>query len=143
PTLVNFHTPIQHGLEALAIPLPNKPVEAGERWKSQRKLPINTERKLEVGVVDMTYTYLGQRKRNGKDEAGTGPDGLGRRAPGKDAELGGRATGTALIDLATGQVTLAETRVVVDVQLTLAEEGERAETLKLIAILEVRLERGL
>jgi hypothetical protein len=142
--IVAFHTPIQQSLEALAIPVPNKEVKAGERWKEKRKLPIETPGKLEVGVVDMTYTYLGQRKRNGKDEAVIALDGLVRGDPNaKGDALGGTASGTALIDLATGQVSLAETRVVVDVQSTLKEEGERAETLKLMAILEARLERGL
>ena len=48
-------------LETLSIPLPNKSVVPGERWKAQRALPIPTPKRDRLGQVDVTYTYLGRR----------------------------------------------------------------------------------
>lgn len=137
--LLKFHRPTQHALEAMAIPLPNEDnVAPGKSWKATRTLPMDTPGKYESGQMEMTYTYLGQRTRGGRTEAVIALDGVVRGGDGNDA-VGGQATGTALIDLATGQVILAETRSVVDMK---AQLGDSGKSIDLIATLETRMDRG-
>jgi hypothetical protein len=85
----------------------------------------------------MTYTYLGQRVRNGKAEAVIQLEGVVQPKDGKE-NLSGKMTGTALVDLTTGVVTQAETRAVLDIE---AEVFKSGKTVKLLATLESKLER--
>lgn len=135
-------------LDALSVPLPGREVRPLETWKSSRPLPIDKGSRFEYGVLDLTFTYLGTRNRNGKDEAVISIDGTVRGAPGKDAQMGGKATGLALVDLATGQVSQTETRVTLEVDFAIGkgdkgEPGGREErSIRVIGNLVSRLERG-
>jgi hypothetical protein len=100
----------------------------------------------ETGHVKMTYTYLGQRKRNGRDEAVIALDGVVRKkGRDKDVDLTGNASGTALVDLATGRVSQAKTTVTIDMEVNITDPGEpgaKAESVRVLATLDVRLERN-
>jgi predicted Zn finger-like uncharacterized protein len=125
----DMHEQIQHALEALAVPLPNKEVKYNEQWQHWRTLPIDTPGKFETGAMLMTYTYLGVRKNAaGREEAVLGLEGT-LKSTDKESEnrLGGKASGTAQIDVATGQVTMAHTDVTVD--LTLKSGAKQTGTL--------------
>jgi predicted Zn finger-like uncharacterized protein len=140
--LQTIHAPTQAGLEAMTIPMPNKEVRPGDQWKGQTSLPIDQPGRFEKGEMDLTYTYLGRRRVSGREEAVVQLDGKVRQGHGSsEVDLGGNASGTALIDLQTGRVTSARTTVTVELEADVAEPGEKPEKLKLLATLEVRLER--
>jgi S1-C subfamily serine protease len=139
--LRSFHEPIKQALDTMAIPLPNKTVAPGERWKARRSLPIPLKNRDASGQVAMTYTYLGQRRRDGRDEAVIAVEGDVEGGKGKDLQLGGRATGTVLVDLGTGQVREANVRVVLD--LDAAASGIGIQSVRLLATLQVALKRNL
>jgi predicted Zn finger-like uncharacterized protein len=139
--LNGFHEMIQHGLESLSVSLPAsgtaKPLES---WRAERQLPIDTPGKSELGKLDVTFTYLGVRKRNNRDEAVISMDGLVR---GKSDAINGKATGRVLVDLATGQTVLAETTVKLQLDALLSEPGEGARKLRVMATIQFRMQRKL
>jgi predicted Zn finger-like uncharacterized protein len=112
----NMHEQIQQSLEALAVSIPNDEVKYGKQWAQLRSVPVDTPGKYESGVMEMTYTYLGVRKNAaGREEAVLGLEGVVQGNDQKvSGKIGGKATGTAIVDVATGQVTLAHTTVSVD-----------------------------
>ncbi len=137
--LKDLHEPVQLSLESMSVPLPGKLVQPGESWKGKRGLPIDTpDNKFEAGEMDMTYTYLGSRKNNGKDEAVIEMKGTVKGAPGKVEKLGGNASGIAVVDLATGLVIKGKANFQVDV-------STKYKDIPVIAfgILEAEIERGL
>jgi predicted Zn finger-like uncharacterized protein len=138
-SLLDFQDPIKAGLDAMAVPVPGRAVNPLEGWGAERLFPVEVPgapvRKVSLRL---SYTYLGQRKRGGRDEAVVAIAGAIR-----DARVGGRASGTAVIDLATGRILLAEVRVSVDMQLRARMPGGKEEQFKAVDSLLVRLERNL
>lgn len=115
--LATFLEPVQHTLEMDAIPLPNEdncPPDKSWGATSDRPFPIISVNHYVEGRVRWTYTYIGQRVRNGKGEAVIGLEGVVHGKSELDS-LGGLVTGTAVVDLASGMATSVETRSVVDV----------------------------
>jgi S1-C subfamily serine protease len=138
-----FHTPIQHSLEAMAVSLPpGGTVKPGQSWKgTPHHLPIDKPGKVETGWLDMTYTYLGVRKRDGREEAVLHINGEVRADRDAGDAISGRATGVVLIDLASGQTILAKTTVTLQLQAVLKDAP--TTPVKLLSTLNVRLERKL
>jgi hypothetical protein len=133
--LKDFHEPIMQGLEAMSIPVPNSEVQPRATWKSEnRPLPIPS-RKQRSGTIDMTYTYLGRRARNGKDEAIIKIDGTVKSL---DKKFGGKATGTALFDLNSGQITKANVSVTMDMDVNLPKSKR---SIRVVATVKVSLDR--
>jgi S1-C subfamily serine protease len=151
--IIKFHEPVKHGLDALSVPLPGREVKPLESWKARRPLPVNTPNRYELGTLDLTYTYLGVRKNTvGREEAVIAIDGLVLGAEGKEAQFGGRASGEAVVDLTTGQITKTRTKVTMDlevpIELDAAPSGDEigskpGETIRVIAVLDSVLERKL
>jgi S1-C subfamily serine protease len=144
--LKNLHQPTQAGLEAMTILMPNKEVPPGERWKGRTSLPIDEPGRLQLGEMDVTYTYLGRRHRNGREEAVISLDGVVRQGRGGEVDLGGTASGIAVVDLGTGRISSAKTTVTVEVEVNISEAGEKSddrlpEKIRVLATVEVRLER--
>jgi hypothetical protein len=140
--LLRFHTPIRLSLEALAVPLPNKEVAPGEQWQADRPLPMPTPTGA-AGQMHLGYTYLGRRGRDGGAEAVLALAGTVREEAGPGGRLGGTARGTAVVDLATGQVRLAEVRVSADLEVALpVPDDEAPRRIRALNTLQVRLERG-
>src|SRR5205823_906284 len=110
-TLSHFAEQMRDSLDIAAIPLPGT-CKPSQTWKAKRVLPIfAVGEDYQVGAVDMTYTYLGVRQLNGKDHAVIALKGAVRS--GGDKSLSGKASGTALVDVATGRVS--QENVTVDV----------------------------
>ncbi len=139
--LKGFHEMIQQGLESLSVSLPAsgtaKPLDS---WRAERNLPIDTPGKAESGKLDVTFTYMGVRKREGRDEAVISMDGI---VHGKSDAVNGRATGRVLVDLATGQTLLAETTVKLQLDAILSEPGERDQKLRVLATIQFVMKRKL
>lgn len=141
PLLKTFHDTIQNGLDSLSVSFPSSgTVKPMASWGAERHLPIDTPGKSELGTFDMTFTYLGVRKRNNREEAVISIDGLVR---GKSNAVNGKASGRVLVDLATGQTLLAETTVKLQLDAILNEPGEGARKLRVLATILFRMQRKL
>jgi hypothetical protein len=137
--LLQFHEPIRLGLDVMTIPMPGRTLNALETWQTERMLGIDTPSGVQKAPIALTFTYLGQRKRNGRDEAVIAVSGVIR-----DRQLAGRASGSVLLDLTTGQISLAEVRTTCEMQAFALDRGAgKVEKIKAISNLVVRLERGL
>jgi S1-C subfamily serine protease len=137
----DFHEMVQQGLESLSLSLPaSGAVKPLETWKAQRHLPIDTPGKYESGKLDVTFTYLGVRNRAGREEAVIGMKGM---VLGKGDAVSGKADGRILVDLATGQTLLAETTVMLELEVVLNEPGEAARKLRVLATIKFRMQRQL
>jgi predicted Zn finger-like uncharacterized protein len=141
----DFHAPVAAALNALSVTMPNKKTgettAPGESWKAPpRPLPLETPGKSETGSVEITYTYLGQRSRDKHTEAVIAIDGVARGGKAKEA-IGGRASGLAVLNLSTGQISTVETKVVVDMDAALSEADETTQTMRVLATFDFRLRR--
>jgi hypothetical protein len=138
---------IQHSLEVLSVPLPNKEVRPLQQWKAWRNVPIGTPGNFEAGAVDMTYTYLGRRRNQAnREEAVLSLEGAVQGRQGAELSIGGQATGTAQIDLETGLVRSAKITVKVDLDTKFRiEDDDKVVELgvKAVGTLEVSLERSV
>jgi hypothetical protein len=127
--LIGFHKPVQDVLEVMSVPLPNEDnCPPGKAWTASRAQLVDTPGDDVPIELELTYTYLGQRTRNGRAEAVIAVDGVVRGKGGNES-VGGRSTGTAVVDLATGTVTHAELRSVLDMPVAVAGRVFRYATL--------------
>ena len=117
PFLADLHDDVEHALESLAVPLPNKEVSPGESWTSQRTLLIPTLHKSVSAHLDMTYRYLGTREGDGREEAVLEFKGVIRSLEDRTVRGSGHAHGMAAVDLARGQITEAQLVLVFDVEM--------------------------
>jgi hypothetical protein len=141
----DFHEMIQQGFEALSVSLPPQgQVSPGASWKAERHLPIDTPGKVETGKLDMTCTYLGVRKYHGRDEAVIHVEGVVRSERDVAEAVGGRASGTVLVDVASGQTRQADVTVLLELN-AVAIKLEDRETIKikLISLMKMKLDRKL
>lgn len=140
-SMLEFHGMIQQALDSLAVSLPSsgsaKPLES---WKAERQMPIDTPGKTLSAKLEATFTYLGTRKRDGREEAIIGLDGPVRS---KDDLIGGRAEGQIMVDLNTGQTLLAETTVKIQLKATLARPGESPRELRILDTIKFRMQRKM
>src|SRR5207248_2605127 len=57
-------------LQAVSVPLPNRQMGYNETWTAKRPFAVLTPLSdMHFKAIDMTYTYLGTRNRNGREEA--------------------------------------------------------------------------
>jgi hypothetical protein len=142
--LQHFHEPTRFSLDALAVRLPNETMQPGGQWKAVRPLAIVIKTaQFEKGKIDLTYTYMGRRKRNGRDEAVINLAGTVRGAE-KDSEakLSGTVSGQAVVDLATGEAVLAQTNVGVGMEVELKGSSDGPQMVEMAASLELELQRS-
>jgi predicted Zn finger-like uncharacterized protein len=111
---------VERFLQGLEVPLPGKEVRPGETWSASRPLPIDgTWKELEVvpaqawmtaenESLEVTYTYEGVRSANGAERAVIRLRGQAAPRPGGGRGAGALVSGTALVDVATGQVVEEE-----------------------------------
>jgi predicted Zn finger-like uncharacterized protein len=121
-TLVNvFGNDALEAFSATSIPLPNRQVNAGDKWETVKHMRLSlafarvgrggkaeTQVKEYKYVDKVTYTYLGQRERAGKREAVIQVVGKVSPAPGSKEAATGELKGTALVELDSGVVVEAE-----------------------------------
>jgi hypothetical protein len=116
--LSKFLEPFLQAAEMDAISLPNDdncPPDKSWTAVGDRTFPMALPGESSPEKVTWTYKYLGQRTRNGRAEAVLSLDGVIHGA-GEQESGGGLVTGTAVVDIATGQATSVETRAVIDVE---------------------------
>jgi predicted Zn finger-like uncharacterized protein len=139
--MTSFHQFVLQGLESLSLSFPARDsLNPLDSWKAERRMPIDTPGKLEVGHLDVTYTYLGVRTREGRREAVISMDGIVR---GKGDGISGQASGQILVDVNSGQTILAKSKVVLQLDALLSEPGEADRLLRVILTMDARLKRSL
>jgi predicted Zn finger-like uncharacterized protein len=142
-TIQGFHEPIQQALRSLAVLLPARQVQPRQSWSAGRPVFFESPKEFVPGQMQVVYTYVGQRKRDGRDEAVLTIQGSVHAAGPTGAPAIGKATGTALVDLATGQVTLSKLHATIDVEFEVqTDKGEKVK-IRLILAQEARMERRL
>ncbi|HTU17287.1 MAG TPA: trypsin-like peptidase domain-containing protein [Gemmataceae bacterium] len=136
-----FHETILQALESLSVSLPADGTATPlKSWKAERHLPIDTPGRTETGKLDVTFTYLGTRKRDGRDEAVISMDGLVR---GKNDAVGGKAEGQIMVDLNNGQTILAETTVKLQLKALLSRPGEPLQEVRVVDTIKSRMRRKM
>lgn len=115
--LDDLHSQIKDSLDALVVPVPNKVVQVGERWKAVRPMMVFTGERGEPAAMELTYTYEGLRTRDNRKEAVIGINGQARGRLGDELRVQGSVTGMAYFDTAGGQVALAEVKALVEINL--------------------------
>jgi predicted Zn finger-like uncharacterized protein len=110
---------VQQALDWLAVPVPNREVAVGDSWKAWRTVPVNIAGLPLIGAARMTYTYVGRRTRDGREEGVVSMRGAVRGPLGQFLRMSGDAHGSAAIDLAGGRVRDASLSVLVEVEGTI------------------------
>jgi S1-C subfamily serine protease len=128
PVLRGYAGPAFQTLSGLSVPLPGREVNPGETWGCPMPWELNIQNTPKEVLVAMTVKYVGRRVRAGREEAvveltgGVASSGPDEKKPGDEDR--GLAQGAALIDLATGHVTLATARADFDIPVPLAVDIE-------------------
>jgi S1-C subfamily serine protease len=128
--LMEFREQMRKVLAGLEVPLPGEEVQPGQTWKARRSLPIDaTWKQLQLlppevwgtaePELDVTYTYTGLRTVNGAEQAVIHLEGQAA-SQGPTGGTGGRLSGTAVVDLATGQVVEEEVTTQATLELAVA-----------------------
>jgi S1-C subfamily serine protease len=166
--LTQFNYQIMQALEGMALLLPEKSVGPGETWQDETRYTFRFNKdQTEEATSRITFKYLGQRKRNGRDEgvvtfagltfksdgsaAGTAGDGTPRSGDVIDEYserrrgIFGVVAGAALVDLQTGYTTLVQSNssIAIDLKVKLRDqEGKEVEVpITYGAAMETKLER--
>jgi predicted Zn finger-like uncharacterized protein len=118
--LQSFHRPIAEALNSVGVSLPNKNgIAPNDSWKAVRNFPLETPDKLSIATFNMTYTYVGQRKRDGRDEAVISIAGDLQSIDGKQEKVAANMNGTALVGLLSGEIITCRTTMVMEQQVTI------------------------
>jgi hypothetical protein len=117
---------VLESLELMSIPLPDRKVEAKETWKAHREFQIGPGFIAVEAKGDLVYTYRGVQVRSGKEVVLVGIEGEIRGKRGNGLNVGGKVTGGAVIDPATGVVIHADANVKADVDFTFARKAAKA-----------------
>jgi predicted Zn finger-like uncharacterized protein len=142
----DFHAPVLSALQGVSITMPSKKTgevtAVGESWKAPlHSVPLESPGKKETGYLDLTYTYLGQRFHDKHSEAVIAIKGKARVGK-ATAPISGDVNGLAVLNLATGQLSLVEIKVIVDMEVVLAEPGETATPVRAIATFDFLAKRN-
>jgi hypothetical protein len=133
------HDQIFLTLEAMAVPLPDsKTLTPNTSWKVTQIVPVRLGSDEARGAIDFQYTYLGTRERNGRPEAVVGIGGPLHGVSGQEGDMGGRARGMAVFDVATGQMTSAEVKITLDLDVNILGRAVEARGTH-----EIKLQRAM
>jgi S1-C subfamily serine protease len=137
--MVELHDEVRQSLEAVAMPMPPNPsVQPMTTWTTDRLLPIPLTRGTQRATMQTTYTFLGTRTRNGRQEALVGIKGVLRAAENENFHLSGRADGSAVFDIAGGQVTAADLTTINDLNVNIG-----SISVQMGSKVELKLDRAL
>ncbi len=132
PEFINFGEQMIKFLRGVEVALPDGDVQPGQTWKAPRPLVIDpTWRALgvlpspiwgaaESESLEVTFTYAGTRTVKGAEQAVLTLEGATVAHPGGGTGARGRLSGTAVVDLATGQVIEEEVTSTADVELVIS-----------------------
>lgn len=145
-----FATDAMEAVQATSIPLPNRRVEAGEKWEAVKNVRLSLQfarvgkggkpetHVREYKYVDkVTYTYVGQRERAGKKEAVIVVEGKVTQAQGAKETASGELKGLALVEIDTG--TVVESEIESEFELDTSGEGTKK---RVSGINKYKLSRG-
>ncbi len=135
---IKFHGQILSSLEAVAVPLPGKVMGAGTYWTARSPLSVGAAKAGDAAVLELTYTYVGTRVRNGREEAYITIAGVVHGPDGKERRIGGKASGLGVLDLHTFQIAEAELTVSIDMDIKIDKQSAKAN-----GTLAIRLARGV
>ncbi len=123
---------VVQSLEVLWVPLPGTTAEPLFSWPGQRRVLVGPLGLAVAAEADMTYKYLGQRAVKGRTEAVLAIRGAlrGHRTEGPDVR--GKGTGSAIVDVATGQIVAANLTLLVDLDLVF--EGRQTKANGTLAV---------
>ncbi len=136
PRIGSIAERIKQSVEAAEVILPGKLTDTNTPWTGQRDLPIDTPGDDETGVIDVKYTYLGQRTRNKIREALIDLKGDVKGRQGKGQNIGGHVQGLAFLDLDAGRVFQVNVTTYLDMDLIVNGRPAKAN-----GKLEVKLAR--
>lgn len=117
-SIAGFHTNLNFMMDLLSVRMPEKDlVEPDESWSSAHTLSMPSEgKKAESTTVEMTYKYIGMRKRNGRDEAIIAVKPLIMSKKGQEILLKGEGDGEAILDLDAAQITSVNLKIKMDME---------------------------
>jgi hypothetical protein len=113
-------------LELMAIPLPDKQVEAKQTWKAQRNFLIGSAILAVPAQGDLVYTYLGTQPRDGKETAVISIKGTVKGRRGDNLDITGNVNGLAYVLPETGEVVQANASVKAELELMFAKKPGKA-----------------
>src|SRR5262249_12205496 len=131
----DFAAPLLKALDGVFVPLPGREVEPGESWKFEPTVAVDCLGKFQSLKLELTCTYQGLRKANKREEAV-----LSLEGEVKERELGGKAVGVVMVDVATGLVRHAELAIDTDLPAVEAKLIKR-EKLRVRSLVSLKLER--
>jgi hypothetical protein len=129
--LLTFGEEMEKFLQGLDVALPGKQVQPGETWKARRPLPVDPTWKLVGGLppqawttvdadsLEVTYTYAGVRTVKGVEQGVILVKGQSLQPATRSSGSGRKVSGTAVVDLATGQVLEEEVMTQASIELVL------------------------
>jgi hypothetical protein len=119
PEVESMGDDILQWLQAVSVPMPNRQMGYLDTWKAKHPFAVVTPvTDMHFKDVEMTYTYLGQRTRNDREEALVEMTARIREKK-MGTRFGGKLEGRALVDLESGIVTRARATVMMDFDLHL------------------------
>jgi S1-C subfamily serine protease len=134
--------PVERALTLLSVPLPGQEVQARQSWTHVQQAVIHDLSEEIPVMLELTYTYLGQRTSKDSKEAVLGLDGVVKSLVGRGSQVGGTAVGTAVVDVAAGRVSRCDLRLNAESeQMVMAPDGNFRE-LRLINTHVLHLQRG-
>jgi hypothetical protein len=126
-------------LELASIPIPNKETAPGTKWTGQSvfQLRLPGMKSSDRAVNKVSFTFLGTRIREGRAEAVIDVTGTLSGPAGRESRISGYTRGRVLFDLATGTITNATIKEVMDMDAVVEDSAVR-----LSGSHEARLSRG-
>jgi hypothetical protein len=110
-------------------------VHPGESWRAHRSLMIFTGERGDPAAMEVTYTFHGIIKRNGRSEAVIRIFGMAQDRLDGVLEVKGQLRGTAYLDLEAAQISLADARA----EMYMGDDTGK----KMITALTSKMERSL
>jgi hypothetical protein len=119
PRVESMGDDILNWLQSVSVPFPNRQMTYQETWRAKHPFAVLLPgADMHFKDVEMTYTYLGQRTRNDREEALVEISArIRKREFGR--KFGGKLEGRALVDLQTSIVTQAHATITMDFDLVL------------------------
>jgi S1-C subfamily serine protease len=108
--------------EATTLPVPNREIQPAESWPARVPMLIRAEGKPRIQDLHLTCTYEGVRSADGRNEAFISLTGVAK-SRGRGAEVLGKVTGQARLDVDKGYLT--RVKLTVNSEMEVEDRGLR------------------